>query len=60
MTAYAAVPAATAACTLITLSNVKVPGNSTLNLSKLKAGTVVTFDGLTTFDYADADYVCMN
>jgi len=56
VTAYSAVPAATASCTAITLDSINVPGNETLDLSKLKTGTTVTFAGTTTFDYADADY----
>ncbi|GAB7352823.1 hypothetical protein MBLNU459_g3437t1 [Dothideomycetes sp. NU459] len=56
VTDYAAVPAATAACTAITLDGLTVPGNSTLDLSKLKPKTVVTFKGLTTFEYAEANY----
>lgn len=56
VTTYPAVPAATAACTSITLNGINVPGNSTLDLSKLLANTVVTFKGLTTFGYANADY----
>ncbi|EMC96022.1 glycoside hydrolase family 28 protein [Baudoinia panamericana UAMH 10762] len=56
VTQYTAIPAATASCTAITLSNIHVPGNETLNLSKLKTGTTVTFAGTTTFGYADANY----
>ncbi|KAK3669431.1 hypothetical protein LTR78_010691 [Recurvomyces mirabilis] len=56
VTAYSAVAAATASCTAITLKNIAVPGNATLDLSKLKAGTKVTFAGTTTFGFAEADY----
>lgn len=56
VTSYTAVPAAVAACTSIVLNNVKVPGNATLDLSELSAGTIVTFAGITTFDYANANY----
>lgn len=56
VTAYTAIPAATAACTSITLDNIHVPGNSTLNLSKLLTGTTVTFAGETTFGFAAVDY----
>ncbi|KAJ4366797.1 hypothetical protein N0V83_007322 [Neocucurbitaria cava] len=56
VTAYAAIPAATAACTSITLDSITVPGNSTLDLSKLKTGTKVTFKGKTFWEYADANY----
>lgn len=56
VTAYSAIPAATASCTAITLDSVNVPGNNTLNLSKLKTGTTVTFAGTTTFDFFEGDY----
>lgn len=56
VTAYSAIPAATAACTAITLDNIRVPGNQTLNLSKLLAGTTVTFKGTTNFDGVLANY----
>ena len=56
MTTYSAIPAATAVCTAITLDNINVPGNSTIDLSKLLTGTTVTFAGNTTFEYANADY----
>ncbi|KAF2113893.1 glycosyl hydrolases family 28-domain-containing protein [Lophiotrema nucula] len=56
VTAFPAVPAATAACTSITLDGITVPGNSTLDLSKLKTGTKVVFKGKTFWEYADANY----
>lgn len=56
VTAYSAIPAAIAACISITLDGVTVPGDSTLDLSKLLTGTTVTFAGLTSFEYADANY----
>lgn len=56
VTAYSAVPAATAACTSITLDGINVPGNQTLDLSKLLTGTTVTFAGTMTFGFAAADY----
>ncbi|KAJ9623456.1 hypothetical protein H2203_005716 [Taxawa tesnikishii (nom. ined.)] len=56
VTAYSAIPAATAACTSIILDSIEVPGNQSINLAKLLTGTTVTFKGKTTFDYADADY----
>ncbi|CAJ2511684.1 Uu.00g073090.m01.CDS01 [Anthostomella pinea] len=56
VTAYAAVPAATASCTSITLESINVPGDETLDLSKLKTGTTVTFAGTTTFDFFEGDY----
>jgi polygalacturonase len=45
-----------AACTDITLHSITVPGNTSLDLSKIKPGTTVTFAGKTTFEYADANY----
>jgi polygalacturonase len=56
VTAFSAVPAATASCTAIVLDSVVVPGNKTLDLSKLKTGTAVTFAGTTTFEFFEADY----
>ncbi|KAF1944989.1 glycoside hydrolase [Clathrospora elynae] len=56
VTAYSAIPAATAACTSITLDGITVPGNSTIDLSKLKTGTKVTFKGKTFWEYFDANY----
>ncbi|KAK5675681.1 hypothetical protein LTS10_011781 [Elasticomyces elasticus] len=56
VTAFSAVAAATAACTAITLDSIEIPGNQTLNLSKLKTGTIVTFAGTTMVDFYEADY----
>ncbi|KAL5117361.1 hypothetical protein ACEQ8H_004677 [Pleosporales sp. CAS-2024a] len=56
VTSYAAIAAATAACTSITLDGITVPGNSTINLSKLKKGTKVTFKGTTFWEYFDGNY----
>jgi polygalacturonase len=56
VTTYSAIPAATAACTAITLDGITVPGNSTIDLSKLKKGTKVTFQGKTFWEYFDANY----
>jgi polygalacturonase len=47
VTAVAQVASATASCTSIVLSNLAVPTSTTLNLSKLKTGTTVTFAGKT-------------
>ncbi|KAF8208977.1 glycosyl hydrolases family 28-domain-containing protein [Mycena galopus ATCC 62051] len=55
VTAVAQVASATASCTAIVLSNLAVPSSTTLNLSKLKTGTTVTFAGKTTFAYTDWD-----
>ncbi|KAJ4361595.1 hypothetical protein N0V95_001756 [Ascochyta clinopodiicola] len=56
VTAYSAIPAATAACTAITLDGITVPGNSTIDLSKLKTGTKVIFKGTTFWEYFDSNY----
>jgi polygalacturonase len=56
VTTYSAIPAAIAACTTITLDSITVPGNMTMDLSKLKKGTKVTFKGKTFWQYADANY----
>ncbi|KAF2030087.1 hypothetical protein EK21DRAFT_66190 [Setomelanomma holmii] len=56
VTAYSAILAATASCTAITLDGITVPGNSTLDLSKLKTGTKVVFKGKTFWEYFDANY----
>ncbi|KAE8386168.1 hypothetical protein ETB97_012730 [Aspergillus alliaceus] len=40
-------------CSTITLSNVAVPAGETLDLTGLKAGTTVIFDGTTTFGYKE-------
>ncbi|KAI8942508.1 hypothetical protein NX059_000572 [Plenodomus lindquistii] len=56
VTTYAAIPAAVTACTNITLDGITVPGNGTIDLSKLKAGSKVTFAGRTFWEYADANY----
>ncbi|KAJ7499955.1 glycoside hydrolase [Mycena latifolia] len=55
VTAIAQVASATASCTAIVLSNLAVPTSTTLNLSKLKTGTTVTFAGKTTFAFTDWD-----
>lgn len=56
VTKYSAIPAATAACTDIILDGITVPGNATIDLSKLKKGTKVTFKGKTFWEYFDANY----
>jgi polygalacturonase len=56
VTAYSAIPKAVTACTSITLDGITVPGNSTIDLSKLKTGTKVTFKGTTFWEYFDANY----
>ena len=56
VTAYADVPAATASCINIVLDSIFVPGGETLDLSKLRTGTTVTFAGKTTFGFAEENY----
>ncbi|KAF9694286.1 hypothetical protein EKO04_007727 [Ascochyta lentis] len=56
VTEYSAIAAAVAACTAITLDGITVPGNSTINLSKLKNGAKVKFKGFTFWEYGDANY----
>ncbi|KAI4845585.1 glycoside hydrolase [Aureobasidium sp. EXF-8845] len=56
VTSYSGVAAAVSSCTSIILDGIAVPGNTTLDLTKLKTGAVVTFAGTTTFAYADANY----
>lgn len=53
-TAYSQISAAVAACTNIILSNIAAPNGSAIDLSGLKAGTTVTFDGLTTFGFTNS------
>lgn len=42
-----------ASCTNIVLNNVAVPAGTTLDLTKLNAGTTVTFQGTTSFGYKE-------
>ncbi|KAH0347195.1 glycoside hydrolase, partial [Aureobasidium melanogenum] len=56
VTSYSGVATAVSSCTNITLDSIAVPGNTTLDLTKLKNGTTVVFAGKTTFAYADANY----
>ncbi|KAH7014141.1 the polygalacturonase [Microdochium trichocladiopsis] len=50
-TTAAAAISGKASCTAITLSNIKVPAGTTLDMTGLKDGTKVTFEGTTTFGY---------
>jgi polygalacturonase len=43
-----------ASCTAITLRDIYTPPNSTIDLSKVKPGTVVTFAGTTTFGFTNS------
>ncbi|KAF2757030.1 glycoside hydrolase [Pseudovirgaria hyperparasitica] len=56
VTEYASVSAAVASCTAITLKSITVPAGDTLDLTKLKAGSKVTFSGTTTFEYVAEDF----
>jgi polygalacturonase len=56
VTVYPDIPKAVSSCTSITLDGITVPGNSTIDLSKLKTGTKVTFKGKTFWEYFDANY----
>jgi polygalacturonase len=56
VTTFSAIPAAVASCTNIVLDRITVPGNSTIDLSKLKTGSKVTFKGTTFWEYFDANY----
>lgn len=42
-----------ASCTAIVLNGITVPAGTTLDLTKLKTGTTVTFQGTTTFGYKE-------
>ncbi|USP73522.1 glycoside hydrolase family 28 protein [Curvularia clavata] len=56
VTQYSAIPTAVANCTSITLDSITVPGNGTIDLSKLKTGSKVVFKGKTFWQYANANY----
>jgi polygalacturonase len=43
-----------ASCTAITLQGIAAPTNKTIDLSKLKANSVVTFAGTTTFAFTNS------
>ena len=53
-TAYSQIAAAVASCTNIVLQDIAAPTNSTINLTNLKEGSVVTFAGLTTFAFTNS------
>jgi polygalacturonase len=44
---------AVASCTAITISGITVPAGTTLDLTKVKTGTTITFTGTTTFAYKE-------
>ncbi|EIN05962.1 hypothetical protein PUNSTDRAFT_46274 [Punctularia strigosozonata HHB-11173 SS5] len=56
VTAYADVATAIKTCTDIHLRDITVPAKSTLDLSKAKANSVITFEGRTTWGYAASDW----
>jgi polygalacturonase len=53
-TDYSEIAAAAANCTNIVLRDIYAPPNSTIDLTKLKAGAVVTFQGRTTFGFTNS------
>ncbi|TVY23435.1 Polygalacturonase [Lachnellula hyalina] len=53
-TNYSQIPTAVASCTEILLENIAAPNNSSIDLSKLKDNTKVTFSGLTTFGFTNS------
>ncbi|KAF4626252.1 hypothetical protein G7Y89_g11909 [Cudoniella acicularis] len=53
-TAYSQIAPAVAACTQITLQDISVPDNNSINLASLKTGSVVTFAGTTTFGFTNS------
>ncbi|KAH6654996.1 family 28 glycosyl hydrolase [Truncatella angustata] len=58
VTEYSAIAAAVANCTDIVLQDIFAPANSSINLTKLQAGSRVTFAGNTTFgDTPDHDFI---
>ncbi|KAH8668686.1 the polygalacturonase [Xylariales sp. PMI_506] len=54
-TTSAAAKAGKASCTSIVLNGITVPAGETLDLTGLKTGTTVTFQGTTTFGYKEWD-----
>ncbi|KAJ5493506.1 hypothetical protein N7539_002252 [Penicillium diatomitis] len=53
-TEYAQIASAVKSCTEIVLSNIAVPQGSAIDLSGLKTGSTVRFDGLTTFAFTNS------
>ncbi|EJT98772.1 hypothetical protein DACRYDRAFT_118552 [Dacryopinax primogenitus] len=56
VTAYSQLATAVSSCTDLHIQNLTVPANTTLDLSKVKANTVVTFEGRTFWTWANASY----
>ncbi|PMD67042.1 glycoside hydrolase family 28 protein [Hyaloscypha bicolor E] len=53
-TAYSQIAPAVASCSAITLQDIAAPTDSSIDLSKLKANSVVTFAGKTTFAFTNS------
>ena len=53
-TEYSQIAPAVASCNVITLQDISVPTNSSINLASLKANSIVTFAGLTTFAFTNS------
>ncbi|KAG0647334.1 Polygalacturonase [Hyphodiscus hymeniophilus] len=51
---YSQIGPAVAACTAISLDGISVPTNSSINLASLKANSIVTFAGETTFAFTNS------
>jgi polygalacturonase len=52
----AAIKTIVSSCSSIMVKDLTVPANSTLDLSAVKAGTTITFEGRTTWEYGDKNY----
>ncbi|KUJ14926.1 glycoside hydrolase [Mollisia scopiformis] len=53
-TTYSQIAPAVASCTSIILRNITAPSASSINLSKLKENTTITFSGITTFEFTNS------
>lgn len=53
-TEYSQITTAVASCTEILLENIAAPSSSSIDLSKLKDNTIVTFSGFTTFAFTNS------
>ena len=53
-TEYSQIATAVASCTEILLENIAAPSNSSIDLSKLKDNSKVTFSGLITFAFTNS------
>ncbi|EKD14929.1 uncharacterized protein L3040_003857 [Drepanopeziza brunnea f. sp. 'multigermtubi'] len=60
VTEYSKIPGALAKCTDIVLQDIAAPSNGTIDLSKAKKGSVITFAGTTTFAFTNSsDFIPM-